>query len=136
MARSKTFADGEILTPADVNDHLVNHVPTPGVSFSQGETLAGTPAGVAAFASRQGMVVEVRWTCSAAVAAGAVLAVAPAGAIPPALRPQGTPRPAFVFGAGTYPMTGQVGPDGSITVRNTHSASLASHSGSATFLLY
>lgn len=135
MARSKTFADGEILTPADVNDHLVNHVPTPGTPFSNGVTVSGTPAGVAAFASRQGMVVEIRWTCSTPVAAGAALLVAPGGSVPQEFRPQDAARPAFVFGAGTYPMAGQVGTDGSITVRNTHSASLASHTGSATFLL-
>lgn len=36
MARSRTFADGEILTPADVNDHLVNHVPNPGDVYDTG----------------------------------------------------------------------------------------------------
>lgn len=36
MALSKTFANGSVLTAADVNTHLVNHVPSPGSVYDTG----------------------------------------------------------------------------------------------------
>lgn len=36
MALSRTFLDGDLLTSADINDHLVNRVPNPGDAYDTG----------------------------------------------------------------------------------------------------
>lgn len=78
--------------------------------------------------------VEIYWTCSTSIAAGAAVAIVGAGGIPAAYRPNVQNRPAAVFGSG-LPMHAEVGVDGSITVRNAHTSAIPSHRGTATYLL-
>lgn len=91
MARSKTFADGEILTPADVNDHLVNHVPNPGDVYDTG-WLTLSSGTINVWARRVGLVVTVSADMSAVTGLATDLIYINGGAeiLPVDMRP---PRP-------------------------------------------
>lgn len=87
MALSKTFADGEILTPADVNGHLANHVPNTGDPFLYGPVDLVTAADVRIAIRRAGMAVTVWATGTISIPPGARTTVGPSNVIPGWLRP-------------------------------------------------
>lgn len=77
-------------------------------------------------------LVEVRWTCSTTIAAGA--SVFPLAKVPTAIRPSSDAVASF-YGNQGYPLTGSISAAGNINVRNVHSAALTSHSGSVIYSL-
>lgn len=116
MARSRTFADGDLLTSAVVNEHLVNHVPNPGDVYDTGWSNLATPAAWTQTAAvqyrRLGLVVHLRGIVQATINNPAVIVAA--DTIPPTLRPVGQ-NPVFPV-ANTSPnaLRVTVGTDGSI----------------------
>lgn len=97
MARSKTFADGELLHATDVNSHLVNHVPNPGDVFDTGWTdvplAAGFTANNAVQVRRIGLVIYWRGRVSRGAGefpADSPVNIVAAGGVPAWARPLST----------------------------------------------
>lgn len=134
MAKAKTFASGAVLTAADVNAYLNPDVPA-GVTTQSLDwtalTLASGFTGTAAYA-RIGRQVFLRFSCTTSIAAnGAAL---PLLTVPTAAKPPYTASVA-VAATGIFNMMGRVLNDGTVQIRNTHSAAIAAYDGTATWLL-
>lgn len=121
MALSKTFAVGELLTAQEVNEHLVNHVPTPGDPYDTGwvdcimRTAAGFDGSLAVRAV--GMVVEIKGNVTAGnmPTQNTVVADLPPGNFAPA---DGLARPAVYWTAAATDI-GYVASSGLVGVTNT-----------------
>lgn len=86
MALSKTFASGAILTAADVNNHLVNHVPAAGQPFAPAAVSLANPGGWSnhsVIVRRVGLIVVMTVnTQIGSASSGSTLGVIPEGLRP------------------------------------------------------
>lgn len=133
MALSKSFADGQILTPADVNQHLVNHVPKAGDTYDTGWGEGVPTVGTGAIRCRRvGTLASVYFDVTGLNTTANTWV--DLGVIPSAARPSRTTwGAAYTATGGGHPLLTIVGVNGVLSVRHTTSISHAT--GTINFLV-